>query len=141
MRSRLYHIPKSSKKEHKYGLVPPYFRRHRHQIIMAPFTLPAAVPPVVQPAADTASSSLLPPPSDVFFPTQEALLGSAKEGAATHGYALTIARSKPGKVYLQYDWGGSYRNRRRRTGTRLISCPFSAVGVSKDGSWHLIRSQ
>lgn len=90
--------------------------------------------------------SLAPPPEDR-YDSREELLRAAKDWAANNGYAITIARSnaKKGVVYLQCDRGGSYRNRhhleenqrRRKTGSRLTGCPFSAVGTSVQDVWFL----
>ncbi len=85
--------------------------------------------------------ALLAPPAGA-FESRDSLIASTQEWAANHGYAVVIACSKPGKVYLQCDRGGRYRNRRhltdetrrRRTGTRLINCPFSAIGISQNGA-------
>ncbi len=82
--------------------------------------------------------ALPPPPADV-FESREALIVSTQEWAAGHGYAVVVARSKAGKVYLQCDRGDTYRNRHqltddtrhRRTGSRLIACPFSIIGLSQ----------
>ena len=89
--------------------------------------------------------SLEPPPSQDYI-TREELLLAVRRWSAGHGYAMTIQRSKPGKVYLQCDRGGKYRNtrnliseqRRRATGSRAINCPFSVVGTQvSSGQWFL----
>ena len=89
--------------------------------------------------------SLAPPPENRFNSCEELLTG-AKNWAAANGYAVTIARPKKDAVYLKCDRGGSYRDqyrvseaqmKRRKTGSRLIDCPFSAVGNCIQGVWHL----
>ncbi len=84
-------------------------------------------------------------PAPEVFESRQALIASTQSWASHHGYAIVITQSKAGKVYLGCDRGGAYRNRmhltdatrRRRTGSRLIGCPFSLVGVSLNGTWHL----
>ncbi len=58
--------------------------------------------------------ALLPPPAAV-YPTRDDLLTAASNWAADHGYAVTIASSYEGKLYLKCDCGGSYRNRHNLT--------------------------
>jgi hypothetical protein len=87
----------------------------------------------------------LTPPPDALFSSLENLISSAKSHAASHGYAVTILRSKKNKhraiykVWLKCDRGGKYRprgltddSRIRLTASRCIQCPFSAIGKLND---------
>lgn len=85
-------------------------------------------------------------PQRAVYPSRDELITAAKSHAARHHYAITIRTSKPGRVWLKCDRGGSYRNRldlndntrKRTTGSRLINCPFSVTGTQLiNGSWQL----
>jgi len=88
--------------------------------------------------------ALLPPPVGC-FPTRSELIQHVRNFGAEQGYGISIARSKPNKVYLICDRGGPYRNRFNltdetrisTTGLRLINCAFWAVGTAIDGVWLL----
>lgn len=87
----------------------------------------------------------MPPSPDETFQTREELVSSAKLHAATHGYALVIRTSRPGKLWLKCDRGEKYRNclglevnqRKRKTGTRLIGCRMEVIGKEKNGLWKM----
>jgi hypothetical protein len=81
------------------------------------------------------------PPTEQVFDTAEACLEHTQQYARTHGYAVTIKRSKYTYVndekqlqtmYLHCSKGGTYRNRdpelrnRSKATSRLIDCPFQA---------------
>ena len=79
------------------------------------------------------------PPSLQLYDSKSALITSAKDFAAAHGYALVIKRSKETKVWLKCDRGEAYRNqykldenhRIRSTGSRLIDSPMMLLGTFK----------
>ncbi|CAG8792751.1 6960_t:CDS:1, partial [Racocetra fulgida] len=85
------------------------------------------------------------PPVDQ-FQNRAALIKHVRSFGASHGYGISITRSKPNKVYLGCDRSRSYRNcldltdetRKRQTGSRLIGCPFSLHGTKeKNNIWTL----
>ena len=90
--------------------------------------------------------ALAPPPFND-YDSRDDLLVSTRAWAATQGYAIVIARSDKGRVTLKCDRGGQYRNRRelteenrqRRTGSRLVECPFRATGNcdKRNQRWYL----
>ncbi len=94
--------------------------------------------------AEIITMVLLPPSADA-FESREALIVSTQQWASGQGHAVVIARSKAGKVYLQCDREGTYRNKKQltnktwrwRTGSQLTAYPFSAVGISHHGAWML----
>lgn len=85
------------------------------------------------------------PPSD--FSSREDLLAGTKDWTARQGYAIVIARSRPNRLWLKCDRGGSYENRRnltqdqrkrKRGESRLLGCPFRMLAtVKKDGTWRV----
>ncbi|CAG8696391.1 10298_t:CDS:2 [Cetraspora pellucida] len=87
---------------------------------------------------------MLAPPVDQFS-SQDLLIKYVREFGAFNGYGVSITRSKPNKVYLGCDRGGSYRNRlnltdetrKKKTSSRLINCPFSVCGKEENGLWML----
>lgn len=90
--------------------------------------------------------NLLPPPANRYA-TREELITNARRFAQSEGYALAIKKSdRDRRVVLGCDRGGNYRNRlnltdetrQRRTGSRLIGCPFELVGgKNNEGMWEL----
>ncbi|KAF5198084.1 Spout domain containing methyltransferase [Thalictrum thalictroides] len=89
---------------------------------------------------------LLPPPIKT-FQAREELLKYVQCYSLLQGYITTIKDSKKDQyVTLGCDRGGSYRNRtktpieerKRKSSSRLINCPFRIKGVKLvDGSWVL----
>ncbi|KAK1392107.1 hypothetical protein POM88_011163 [Heracleum sosnowskyi] len=81
------------------------------------------------------------------FKSREDLISSTKEIYLEQGYAISIKCSRKEKyVVLGCDRGGCYRNklnisaedRKRKSGSRLINCPFQFRGKKQlDGSWKL----
>lgn len=81
------------------------------------------------------------------YDSKSALITSAKDFAAAHGYALVIKRSKETKVWLKCDKGEAYRNRYkldenqriRSTRSRLTDCPMMVLGTFKRSleAWEL----
>ena len=78
------------------------------------------------------------------------LIEGLNKHAGPEGYAVVTARSKKSKkgvdriVYIRCDRGGKASlnlagfGRRLHSGTRLMECPFSAVGKrNKEGGWYL----
>src|SRR5689334_14171099 len=85
-------------------------------------------------------------PTPALFASREELIQSTRAFAHDQGYAVSIARSSAGKVWLCCDRGGHYRNthhldeedRQRKTGSRLKDCPFRLYGKERvDGQWIL----
>ena len=107
------------------------------------------MPPVS--AAPAGPMSLAPPPiSGEVYDDAKLLIQGINKHAGPEGYAVVTARSKKSKkgvdrlVYLRCDRGGKASlnsagfGRRLHSGTRLIECPFSAVGKrNKEGGWYL----
>lgn len=67
------------------------------------------------------------------FESREDLLNIVRDFVVMQGYAISIKKSKKDKfVIIGCDRGGSYRNRygipmenrKRKTASRLINCPF-----------------
>jgi len=95
--------------------------------------------------------SLAPPPiSGEIYGDAKLLIQGINKHAGPEGYAVVTARSKKSKkdvdrlVYLRCDRGGKASlnsagfGRRLHSGTRLMECPFSAVGKrNKEGGWYL----
>ncbi len=87
----------------------------------------------------TAQFSLMEPPPLQLYNNKTALITSAKDFAAAHGYALVIKQSKETKVWLKCDRGEAYRNRYqldenhriRSTRSHLIDCPMMVLGTFK----------
>ncbi|KAF8411341.1 hypothetical protein HHK36_003888 [Tetracentron sinense] len=92
---------------------------------------------------------MLPPPAGI-FENREELIKHVRDFAITQGYVVTIKKSKKDRlVILGCDRGGIYRyrhksdentgenNRKRKTGSRCINCPFEAIGKKEDDSWVL----
>ena len=99
----------------------------------------ATLPPVR--AAPAGPMSLAPPPiSGETYDDVKLLIEGVNKHAGPEGYAVLCARSKKSKkgvdrlVYLRCDRGGKANlnpggfGRRLHSGTRLMECPFSAVG-------------
>ncbi len=106
------------------------------------------------PPVSTASAgpmSLAPPPVlGKVYDDVKLLIEGLNKHAGPEGYAVVTARSKKSKkdvdriVYIRCDRGGKASlnsagfGRRLHSGTRLMECPFSAVGKrNKEGGWYL----
>lgn len=90
-------------------------------------------------------SNMLPPPPGT-FQDREDLIKHVRDFGANQGYVVTIKKSrKDRRVILGCDRGGVYRNRRkieeskrkRKACSRLINCPFEAIGKKEDDLWVL----
>jgi len=95
--------------------------------------------------------SLAPPPvSGEVYDDVKLLIEGLNKHAGPEGYAVVTARSKKSKkgvdriVYIRCDRGGKASlnsagfGRRLHSGTRLMECPFSAVGKrNKEDGWYL----
>lgn len=88
---------------------------------------------------------MLPPPAGT-FEDREDLIKHVRDFGANQGYVVTIKKSrKDRRVILGCDRGGVYRNRRkideskrkRKASSRLINCPFEAIGKKEDDFWVL----
>lgn len=88
---------------------------------------------------------MLPPPSRT-FQDREDLISYVRDFGVSQGYVVTIRKSKKDRsVVLGCDRGGTYRNRRnveemkrkRKASSRLINCPFQAIGKKDDDVWVL----
>ncbi|PIA55362.1 hypothetical protein AQUCO_00800248v1 [Aquilegia coerulea] len=87
---------------------------------------------------------MLPPPVRTFN-SREELLEYVHDFSLSQGYATTIRDSEKDKyVTIGCDRGGTYRNRsntsieerKKKSGSRLINCPFRIKSVKLvDGSW------
>ncbi|OMO56320.1 Methylmalonate-semialdehyde dehydrogenase, partial [Corchorus capsularis] len=88
---------------------------------------------------------MLPPPAGA-FQDREDLIKHVRDFGASQGYVVTIKKSrKDRRVILGCDRGGIYRNRRkideskrkRKACSKLINCPFEAIGKKEDDAWVL----
>nr|XP_048335087.1 uncharacterized protein LOC107425045 isoform X2 [Ziziphus jujuba var. spinosa] len=86
------------------------------------------------------------PPQPGTFQDREDLIKYVRDFGANQGYVVTIKKSrKDRRVILGCDRGGVYRNRRkideskrkRKASSRLINCPFEAIGKKEDDMWVL----
>lgn len=93
----------------------------------------------------TGQRKMLPPASGT-FEDREDLIKHVRDFGANQGYVVTIKKSrKDRRVILGCDRGGVYRNRRkideskrkRKASSRLINCPFEAIGKKEDDVWVL----
>ncbi|KAL5556598.1 hypothetical protein UlMin_038834 [Ulmus minor] len=93
----------------------------------------------------TDQNKMLPPQSGTFQDREE-LIKYVRDFGASQGYVVTIKKSrKDRRVILGCDRGGVYRNRRkideskrkRKASSRLINCPFEAIGKKEDDVWVL----
>lgn len=93
----------------------------------------------------TGQKKMLPPPPGT-FQDREDLIKHVRDFGANQGYVVTIKKSrKDRRVILGCDRGGVYRNRRkideskrkRKACSRLINCPFEAIGRKEDDVWVL----
>lgn len=93
----------------------------------------------------TGQNKMLPPEAGTFH-DREDLIKYVRDFGATQGYVVTIKKSrKDRRVILGCDRGGVYRNRRkideskrkRKASSRLINCPFEAIGKKEDDLWVL----
>ncbi|KAK9285150.1 hypothetical protein L1049_024335 [Liquidambar formosana] len=94
---------------------------------------------------DRRQNMMLPPPPGT-FQDREDLIKHVRDFGANQGYVVTIKKSrKDRRVILGCDRGGIYRNRRRieeskrkrKACSRLINCPFEAIGKKEDDVWVL----
>ncbi|KAH9664299.1 methylmalonate-semialdehyde dehydrogenase (acylating) [Citrus sinensis] len=88
---------------------------------------------------------MIPPPPGT-FQDREDLIKHVRDFGTNQGYVVTIKKSrKDRRVILGCDRGGVYRNRRkidenkrkRKACSRLINCPFEAIGKKEDDVWVL----
>lgn len=93
----------------------------------------------------TRQNNMLPPQPGT-FEDREDLIKYVRDFGASQGYVVTIRKSrKDRRVILGCDRGGVYRNRRkideskrkRKASSRLINCPFEAIGKKEDDLWVL----
>jgi malonate-semialdehyde dehydrogenase (acetylating)/methylmalonate-semialdehyde dehydrogenase len=93
----------------------------------------------------TGQRKMLPPAAGA-FEDREDLIKYVRDFGADQGYVVTIKKSrKDRRVILGCDRGGVYRNRRkideskrkRKASSRLINCPFEAIGKKEDDVWVL----
>ncbi|XP_027936790.1 methylmalonate-semialdehyde dehydrogenase [acylating], mitochondrial-like isoform X3 [Vigna unguiculata] len=86
------------------------------------------------------------PPTHGSFQDREDLIKHVRDFGANQGYVVTIKKSrKDRRVILGCDRGGVYRNRRkideskrkRKATSRLINCPFEAIGKKEEEAWVL----
>ncbi|XP_034910368.1 methylmalonate-semialdehyde dehydrogenase [acylating], mitochondrial [Populus alba] len=86
------------------------------------------------------------PPESGVFQDREDLINYVRDFGANQGYVVTIKKSRRDRrVILGCDRGGIYRNRRkidesqrkRKACSRLINCPFEAIGKKEDDMWVL----
>ncbi|KAJ8771228.1 hypothetical protein K2173_026097 [Erythroxylum novogranatense] len=87
------------------------------------------------------------PPEPRTFQDREELVTYVRDFGASQGYVVTIKKSRKDKrVILGCDRGGVYRNRckidesqrKRKACSRLINCPFEAIGKKEDDAWVLV---
>lgn len=90
--------------------------------------------------------NLMLPPQPRTFQDRDNLIKYVRDFGASQGYVVTIKKSKKDRrVLFGCDRGGVYRNRRkieegkrkRKVSSRLINCPFEAVGKKDDDVWVL----
>lgn len=100
----------------------------------------------IQSLSDDAGEKLMRPPQAGTFQDREDLITYVRDFGASQGYVVTIKKSRRDRrVILGCDRGGVYRNRRkieeskrkRKTSSRLINCPFEAIGKKDDDVWVL----
>lgn len=86
------------------------------------------------------------PPSPGTFQNREELVNYVRNFGVNQGYVVTIRKSKKdSRVILGCDRGGTSRTRRsneeqkrkRKANSRLINCPFEAIGKRDDDEWVL----
>ena len=96
------------------------------------------------PAAEPPLNSMAPPPAGEFA-SREELLEFQKDWAQRQGFAVVIGRSRPNRLWIKCDRGGSYSDKhlhdpenrkRKRKATRLTGCPFNVKAtMRKDKIW------
>ena len=89
-------------------------------------------------------NSMAPPPPGEFA-SREDLLEFQKDWAERQGFAVVIGRSRPNRLWIKCDRGGSYSDKhlhdpenrkRKRKATRLTGCPFNVKAtMRKDKIW------
>ena len=108
--------------------------------------------PPEQPDSDHASHTAVEPPENSMAPpppgefaSREELLEFQKDWAERQGFAVVIGRSRPNRLWIKCDRGGSYSDKhlndpenrkRKRKATRLTGCPFNVKAtMRKDKIW------
>ncbi|KAI5669729.1 hypothetical protein M9H77_19582 [Catharanthus roseus] len=100
----------------------------------------------LQSQSEATDEKLMLPPPPGTFEDREELIKHVREFGASQGYVVTIKKSRRDRrVILGCDRGGVYRNRRkmdeskrkRKACSRLINCPFEAIGKKDDDVWVL----
>lgn len=95
---------------------------------------------------EVTGQNMMLPPEPGSFQDREDLIKYVRDFGASQGYVVTIKKSrKDRRVILGCDRGGVYRNRRkideskrkRKASSRLINCPFEAIGKKEDDLWVL----
>ena len=93
---------------------------------------------------------LLPPQKNKVYSSLQELINDVNTHAAAQGYAVIKARTKKGKddtvnkAYIRCDRGGkdtpllTIGERKRRTQSRRIECPFSIVAKEDDMDWTFV---
>ena len=88
------------------------------------------------------------PPTD--FASRDELLAGAKAWAASQGFAVVIARSRPKRLWLRCDRGGFHEGRhippeqrkRKARESRLVGCTFRMrASEKKDNTWHVVTQE
>ncbi|KAM7529380.1 hypothetical protein LguiB_032790 [Lonicera macranthoides] len=96
--------------------------------------------------SELTEQQLMLPPTPGTFQDREDLIKHVRDFGASQGYVVTIKKSRRDRrVILGCDRGGVYRNRRkieeskrkRKASSRLINCPFEAIGKREDDTWVL----
>lgn len=96
--------------------------------------------------SELTEQQLMLPPTPGTFQDREDLIKHVRDFGASQGYVVTIKKSRRDRrVILGCDRGGVYRNRRkieeskrkRKASSRLINCPFEAIGKREDDVWVL----
>ena len=95
-------------------------------------------------AGEPPLNSMAPPPPGEFA-SREDLLEFQKDWAERQGFAVVIGRSRPNRLWIKCDRGGSYSDKhlhdpenrkRKRKATRLTGCPFNVKAtMRKDKIW------
>jgi hypothetical protein len=81
---------------------------------------------------------------EIEFQDIQGLKDYVKKTSEEQGYFISIKRSKRTKVWIKCDLGGCYqpnsRPIQRRTGSRLIGCPFEVIGefIKDRGIWKIV---
>lgn len=125
-----------------------YFISYNSIFIFCFPTIFFLLPPVMETQSQTevTRQNKMLPPKPGTFEDREDLVKYVRDFGASQGYVVTIKKSrKDRRVILGCDRGGVYRNRRkideskrkRKASSRLINCPFEAIGKKEDDLWVL----